>query len=292
MDNTQTEDSRGADVNRRRFLKTSAMAAVGTALFSGQPASAKDFEGKFLQVWSCGGLAEAFIPANQRYKEKHGAEVAYTGAFAAALGKSLLGSATTDVFGGRVLGLAKKLREAGKMSFFKPLCYTRYVMATPKGNPAGIEEIRDMARPGIRVIVSPEASPPGGQAVAGLMKKAGILDKAMANAVIKGTCVQRSMEALIEGKGDVSIVEYRVTRLPAFQDRAEIIDIPETYFPPPPLAFTIGVMEAARDRELAEHYLKFIRSPEGQGFFEKAGFISAISDKGREMTEKLGVKDV
>lgn len=292
MVNTQKQGLQDAGVNRRRFLKTSAMAAVGTALFSGQPASAKAFKGKSLQVWSCGGLAEAFMPANQRYKEKQGVDVAYTGAFAAALGKSLLGSATTEVFGGRVLGLAKKLRKAGTMRYFKPLCYTRYVMVTPKGNPAGIEEIRDMARPGIRVIVSPQASPPGGKAVAGLMKKAGILDKAMANAVIKGTCVQRSMEALLEGEGDVSIVEYRVTRLPAFQDRAEIIDIPATYFPPPPLAFTIGVMEAAKDRELADHYLSFIRSPEGQGFFERAGFISAISEKGREMTEKLGVKDV
>ena len=279
-------------MNRRRFLKNSAMAAVGAALFTGTPASAKEFKGKALQVWSCGGLAEAFMPANQRYQEKYGAQVAYTGAFAAALGKSLLGSASTDVFGGRVLGLAKKLRKAGKMSYFKPLCYTRYVLVTPKGNPAGIEEIKDMARPGIRVVVSPQASPPGGKAVTGLMKKAGVLDKAMANAVIKGSCVQRSMEALLEGKGDVSIVEYRVTRLPSFRDRAEIIDIPETYFPPPPLTFTIGVMEAARDRELAEHYLEFIRSPEGQGFFEEAGFIPAISEKGRQMTEKLGVKDV
>ena len=159
MDNTQKAADQKACANRRRFLKTSAMAAVGAAFFPGQPALAKEFEGKSLQVWSCGGLAEAFIPANQRYKEKHGPEVAYTGAFAAALGKSLLGSATTDVFGGRVLGLAKKLRKAGKMSYFKPLCYTRYVMVTPKGNPAGIEEIKDMARPGIRVIVSPEASP-------------------------------------------------------------------------------------------------------------------------------------
>lgn len=101
-----------------------------------------------LQVWSCGGLAEAFIPANEAYEKRTGIKVVYTGAFAAALGKSLLGSATTEVFGARVLDLAKKLRQSGKMLYFKPLCFTSYVMVTPKDNPAGIQELKDMARPG------------------------------------------------------------------------------------------------------------------------------------------------
>jgi molybdate transport system substrate-binding protein len=46
------------------------------------------------------------------FQKKTGVEIAYTGAFAAALGKSLLANATTDVFAGRVLDLAKKLRKS------------------------------------------------------------------------------------------------------------------------------------------------------------------------------------
>ena len=277
--------------SRRVFLKTSAGAAVGAAFFSSQTTAKTGFSRTNLQVWSCGGLAEAFVPANKRYKEKTGIDIAYTGAFAGALGKSLLGNATTEVFAGRVLGLAEKLRNAGKMIYFKPLCFTRYVMVTPRGNPAGISEITDMTRPGVRVVLAPEASPPGGKAVTGLMKKAGIAKKAMANAVIKGSCVQRTMEQLLDNQGDVSIVEYRVTQMPIFKDKADIIPIPEQYFPQPPLTFTIGVMKDAEERELADHYVDFIRSIEGQTFFEAAGFIPAISDKGREMTKQLGVID-
>ena len=279
-------------LSRRQFLKSSAGAAMGTAVFSGRAGANSAFDQNNLQVWSCGGLAEAFIPANQRFKEISDIDVAYTGAFAAALGKSLLGSATTEVFGGRVLGLAKKLRQAGKMAYFKPLCFTRYVMVTPKGNPAGIRDIKDMAQDGVRVVFAPQASPPGGKAVTGVLKKAGIKEGAMANAVVKGSCVQRTMEQMIQGQGDVSVVEYRVTKLPQFIGKTEVLPIPEEYFPPPPLTFTIGVMKAARDRRLADHYLDFICSPEGQGFFEASGFIPAISDKGREMTKRLGVKDV
>jgi molybdate transport system substrate-binding protein len=275
---------------RRAFLKSAIVGAAGVALPIGI-ARAKTFSRDSLQVWSCGGLAEAFIPANTRYEQKNGIKISYTGAFAAALGKSLLGSATTEVFGGRVLDLAKKLKSSGKMVYFKPLCFTSYVMVTPIANPAGIEEIADMARPGVRVVLAPDASPPGGQAALNLLKKAGILDSATKNCVSSGSCVQRTMADIISGKGDVSIVELRLTRMPAFAGKTHVVSIPEEYFPPPPLTFTIGVMKDAADRTLADDYLQFITSEEGQAFFDAAGFIPAISDKGKELIEKLGVKD-
>ena len=113
----QEDDQPKTDVNRRTFFKTAAGLAVGTAIPFKASATEK-FDQQMLQVWSCGGLAEAFMPANRRYKQITGIEVAYTGAFAAALGKSLLANATTEVFAGRVLGLAQKLRKAGKMEYF------------------------------------------------------------------------------------------------------------------------------------------------------------------------------
>jgi molybdate transport system substrate-binding protein len=275
--------------SRRTFLKAALASTVGMAA-AGSKASA--FTADSLQVWSCGGLAEAMIPANALFEKKTGVKVAYTGAFAAALGKSLLGSGQTEVFAARVLDLAKKLRQAGKMEYFRPLCFTSYVMVTPKGNPAGIKTVEDMAKPGVRVVLAPDASPPGGQAVQVLLKKAGIQDAVMKNTVVRGTCVQRTMDDLIGAKGDVSVVEVRITRMREFEGRMDIIPIPAKFFPPPPLTFTVGVMKNARDRALADAYVDFITSAEGQAFFEHQGFIPALSDRGRELIEKLGVKDV
>jgi molybdate transport system substrate-binding protein len=278
-------------LNRRAFLTTAAGAAAGATIPAALSA-APSFRQNSLQVWACGGLAEAFIPANKQFKAKTGVDIAFTGAFAAALGKSLMGSASTEVFAGRVLALAQKLRKADKMVYFKPLCFTSYVLVTPKGNSAGISGIQDLAKPGVRVILAPDASAPGGEAVTGLLKRAGVLDQAMKNAVIKGSCVQRTMEDLVKGKGDVSVVECRLTRMPLFKGKVEILPIPETFFPPGPLTFTIGVMKNAVDRPLTDHFVEFILSEEGQGFFESAGFIPAMSDEGRRLAEKLGVKDV
>ncbi|MEN6439142.1 MAG: substrate-binding domain-containing protein [Syntrophobacter sp.] len=275
--------------SRRGFFKTAFASAVAATL--GVKTEAAAFSQKELQVWSCGGLAEAMMPANALFEQKTGVKIFYTGAYAVSLGKSLLGSGQTEVFAGRVLDLAKKLREAGKMEYFKPLCFTSYVMVTPKGNPARIGSIQDMAKPGIRVVLAPEASNPGGPAVQALLKEAGIDVPVGKNTVVRGSCVQRTTKDLVAGGGDVSIVELRITRMKEFADKLDVIPIPEQFFPPPPLTFTVGVMKHAKDRALADAYVDFIMSEEGQVFFERQGFIPAISEKGRQLIEKLGVKD-
>lgn len=278
-------------LNRRSFLKAGiASLAVASAvpglLYAGR------FQADSLQVWSCGGLSEAFMEANNLYEQRNGIQVNYTGAFAAALGKSLIGGAVTEIFAGRVLQLAKTLRADNKMLYFRPLCFTDYVLITPLENPAGIQSIQDLARPGVKVILPLGASAPGGDAVMGILKKANIDQAVLKNMIKKESCVIKMMPAIINGEGAVSIVERRLTRQTSFSGKVKVIPIPETLFPPGPLTFTIGVMKYAKDRELADDYVNFICSDEGQAIFEQHGFISAISEKGRTLVEKLGVKDV
>ena len=51
-------------------------------------------------------------------------------------------------------------------------------------------------------------------------------------------------------------------------------------------------MKHAANRALADHYVNFILSEDGQQFFKAAGFVPAISSEGRRLTEELEVKDV
>lgn len=280
------------ELQRRTFLKSMAAAVVATVIPASVARSAGKHQADSLQVWSCGGLSEAFEAANTRFHEKEGVRIDYTGAFAAALGKSLLGGAKTEVFAGRVLKLSQKLRETGKMVYFKPLCFSEYGLVTPKGNPAGIQNIQDLSRPGVRLIMPFDASPPGGDASRGVLKNAGIEKEAMANLKNTASCVVRMMPEIVDGKADVSVVEKRLTRMAQFSGRVDYVPISEKYFPPGPLTFTVGVMKYARDMDLAKVYVDFLCSEEGQSFFERQGFIAAISEKGMALVEKLGVKDV
>jgi molybdate transport system substrate-binding protein len=278
------------DMTRRGFLAATTAAATGYVLREAG-AETGAFKGERLQVWSCGGLAEAFRLANVSYEKMSGAAIDYSGAFAAALGKSLLGEAQTEVFAPRVLELAKKLKAQGKMVHFAPLCFTKYVLVTPKGNPAGITKIQDLKKDGVKVVLAPYASPPGGQASTMILKKAGVLEHAQKNAVTIGDCVQTVVPDVIHGKGHVAVMELRLTKKPDFEGKLEVVDIPEEFFPPAPVTFVIGVMKFARNRDLAEDYVKFIRSEKGQSFFEAAGFVPALSEEGERLVKKYGVKD-
>lgn len=278
-------------IERRTFLKTLIASTTAATLVPGL-LPAGQFQSDSLQVWSCGGLSEAFTAANRNYEKKTGIRIDYTGAFAAALGKSLLGGAVTEVFAGRVLKLAKDLKAANKMVYFRPLCFTEYVLITPLGNPVGIKSLEDLARPGVPIILPLGASPPGGDAVMGILKKAGVEKAVLKNTIVRETCVIKMMPKIIKGKGSASIVERRLTRLPEFEGKVEVIPIDASFFPPGPLTFTIGVMKYAKDRALADNYVDFICSHEAQAIFERQGFIPAISDKGKILIEKMGVKDV
>lgn len=284
--------AKGNQASRRGFfgkaLGGAALAAFGAGAARAHAASGTGV----LSVWSCGGLAEALGPALADFENQTGARVAYTGAFAAALGKSLLGPAQTDVFAGRVLDLAKKLRTADKMAWFKPLCFTSYVLVVPKGNPAGVRTVADMARDGVRPISAPEASPPGGAAADAILKKAGVFEAVNARLVARGTCVQRTIQEVVERKADVCIVERRLAVDPRFAPYLESIDIPDALFPPGPLTFTIGVMKNAKDPDLAARCVQHLLAPAAQGRLALGGFIPALSERGAALVDKLGVRDV
>ncbi len=58
-------------LNRRSFIKASGIALTAT-LTSPLMSTAAGFKNELLQAWSCGGLAEAFIPASREYELKTG----------------------------------------------------------------------------------------------------------------------------------------------------------------------------------------------------------------------------
>jgi len=73
-------------ISRRGFLK-GALATAATATPQTMLAGFTPFKSDSLQVWSCGGLSEAFNELNAIYESRTGHNIQYTGAFAGALGK-------------------------------------------------------------------------------------------------------------------------------------------------------------------------------------------------------------
>lgn len=100
-------------ISRRQLIKSAVAAtAAATAVPNLISAGYTPFKSDSLDVWTCGGLSEAFLQINDLYEAKTGHNIQYTGAFAGALGKALLTlKGQTEVFGARGLELAQNMRK-------------------------------------------------------------------------------------------------------------------------------------------------------------------------------------
>ena len=50
-------------------------------------------------------------------------------------------------------------------------------------------------------------------------------------------------------------------------------------------------MKWAKNKKLADAFIEYILSDEGQAYFDKAGFIPARSEEGQRLITKYGVND-
>ncbi len=292
--NSAQQTAACASTDRRSFLKFVTAGSVGAALSVTSPCAVKASSmPSLLRVWSCGGLSEGLHAANDHFESINtGFTISYTGASAGPLAKALTGGqGETDVFCGRNLSRGHNLVKNKFMFFFKPLCFSNYGIAVPKGNPASIKHLEDLAKKNIRLAMSPFSSAPGGKTITKILQNAQLLEAVMPQVLDpESTCVQRSVTDLLEGKADAMLVEQRVTRIAKFAPHLEFITIPDEVVPVDPRVFTVGIMTNVKNNVAAEKYVAWITSQEGQKYLDEAGFTSAISPRGQELIEKFGVK--
>ncbi len=73
------------DISRRQFIGGALALAAASAVPSFIRGAYKPTQSDSLQVWTCGGLSEAFLDLNQVYTMHTGHNIQYTGDFAGAL---------------------------------------------------------------------------------------------------------------------------------------------------------------------------------------------------------------
>jgi len=156
------------------------------------------------------------------------------------------------------------------------------VFLVRKGNPKGIKDWNDLIKPGIGVITpNPKTSggarwnylaaweyakrQPGGsdakakEFVAALFKNVPVLDSGARGAT--NTFVQR-------GIGDVLLAweneAYLALAEADSKDKVQIVVPPLSILAEPPVAVVDSVVDKKKTRALAEEYLKFLYTPEGQ----------------------------
>ncbi len=153
----------------------------------------------------------------------------------------------------------------------------REVVMVPADNPAGIERFRDVAKPGVRLVLAQKDVPAADYAVEILSKAndeygGDFKRNVLSNVVSREADVRASVNRVVVRDADATF-GYASDYTPDIRDRVDVVRIP------PDLnivaTYPIAALKGANNPQLAKKWVELVLSEEGQRVLEKWGFEQA-----------------
>ena len=221
--------------------------------------------GDGITVFAATSLTEAFTDIGAAFEGSDGgAPVEFSFDASSALVTQITEGAPADVFASADTANMDKLTDAD-LQGTDPVMFATNLLTiiVPKGNPAGVTGVEDLANPDLKVVLCAEEVPCGNYANQ-ILDNAGVdvtpvsLEENVRGVVTKVTA----------GEADAGIVY--VTDVTAAGDAAEGVEIPEdvNVVAEYPIA-TVGESE---NQEIGEAFIDFVTGDEGQAILAQYGF--------------------
>ena len=233
-----------------------------------------------LNVFAAASLTDTFKALAPAFEAAHpGVTVVYNFAGAQQLAAQINEGAPADVFASAnraqmdVVLASSKVISGTERIFVR----NRLVVITPKTNPAGLTSLKDLTKPGVKLILAAKAVPVGQYALDFLSKASALPEYSasysstvLANVVSYEDNVRSVLTKVALGEGDAGIV---YTTDAATQAAAiTTITIPDELNVV--AAYPIAPLAGSKVPELAQAFVAYVLSPEGQQVLVKFGFIA------------------
>jgi molybdate transport system substrate-binding protein len=229
-----------------------------------------------LTVFAAASLREAFEGLAAGFEEAHpGTRVRLNLAGSQELRTQLEQGARADLFASADLEQMAALERAGLVGKSAVFARNEPVIVVPRGNPAGIHALTDLARTR-RLVVGAPAVPIGRYTeeifdAAGKKYGGDLRARLEASIVSRELNVRQVLAKVTLGEADAGVV-YR-TEARAAKDKVEVVAIPVELNVP--ARYPIALVKAAPQPELARAWIALVLSADGQGRLAAAGFLPA-----------------
>jgi molybdate transport system substrate-binding protein len=150
----------------------------------------------------------------------------------------------------------------------RPVVYFVPVIGVPKGNPANVHSLQDLARPGVRVCVGDPEALAVGPVTVHILERAGLLARVRANVAMTCGCIPELANAISMKSADAGVIWDAVAW--QYRDRIDSIPIPVEYNEAAEVL--IATLTVSRQPEEAERFMDFVASPEAAEIFRQHGF--------------------
>lgn len=210
-------------------------------------------------------LTDAFVEIERAYETEHpDVDLMLNVAGSSALVAQVQAGAPVDLVALASVQAMKPLIDDGSVHDAVPFASTSMVIAVPRGNPAGIADVRSLNRRDVTWVMC-DVQVPCGTAARDVLASSGVT----AAPVSFEPDVRAVLAKVVADEVDAGIV-YR-TDVIAARDSVDAIGIPEA--DNVRLQATIAATEGARPA--ADEFIEFVRSDAGQGILASYGFEAA-----------------
>ncbi|MBN1376669.1 MAG: molybdate ABC transporter substrate-binding protein [Dehalococcoidia bacterium] len=231
--------------------------------------TSKSQEAQSIMVYSGAGMRKPMDEIGVVFQQKYGTQVTYNYAGSNALLSQMELTKEGDAYMPGETMYIEIAKEKGLTDYQQLVCYHIPIITVPKGNPANITCLEDLAKPGIKLIFGDPEVAATGKTAKGILEKNGLYKAAWENVIATLPTMNEVMVQIALGQADASInwwdtvkavEDIEVVEISKEQNSIEIIPI--------------GVTTFSKHPETARKFVDFCASSEGKAIFEKCGFIA------------------
>ncbi|HEY7536356.1 MAG TPA: molybdate ABC transporter substrate-binding protein [Gaiellaceae bacterium] len=186
-----------------------------------------------------------------------------------ALAFQIRNGAPADVFASANTEIPAQLFKDGLV--LQPVNFTRnkLVVVVPNENPAGITNVYDLTKPGVKVDIAAPSVPVGAYTLQ-VLKQMGLTARVLTNVVSQDEDVRSVLTRVALGQADAGFVYATDAR--TVPEDVKVIKVPA--WAQPKVVYAMAVVTKSPNRATAQAYVKKILSKSGQATLAKFGFLA------------------
>ena len=241
-------------------------------------------ESKELTVFTAASLTGAFGEIGQMYKNETGISVAFNFDGSQALRTQMENGAYADVFVSANQKQMKATEKDGLMNNSSVVIFTKNKLSliVPKGNPARIINLSDLAKPGLKIVMGTRDVPVGDYALQ-IISKLGndsaygpdYKTKVLANVISQETNVNYVVTKVALGEADAGFA-YVSDITKNLTSKVDKIDIPDEYNVV--AQYPMGILLESKYPVESREFMSLVMSDKGKAVLERYGFAPVVGE--------------
>ena len=152
----------------------------------------------------------------------------------------------------------------------KPVDFTRntLVIVVPKANPAGLNDIYDLTKPGVSIDIANPSVPVGSYTLS-ILKNMNLTSRILANVVSQETDVRTVLTKIALGQADAGFVYATDAR--TVPGQVKVIKVPA--WAQPKVTYAMAVVTKSANQAAAQAFITELLSKAGQAKLQAFGFL-------------------